>query len=68
VPFDDASGERLRRWMGVSTAVFYDAAVVAIVPMGFCHPGKGRSGDLPPRRECAPKWRERLLACMPASS
>ncbi len=65
VPFDDASGERLRRWMGVDADVFYDAAVVAIVPMGFCYPGKGRSGDLPPRRECAPQWRERLLSCMP---
>ena len=65
VPFDDASGERLRQWMGVSREVFYDAALVAILPMGFCYPGRGRAGDLPPRRECAPQWRARLLAALP---
>lgn len=61
VPFQDQSGERLRAWMGVTPEVFYDASKVAILPMGFCYPGKGRSGDLPPRPECAPAWRERLL-------
>ena len=61
VPFDDASGNRLREWMGVSQEVFYDPKQVAIVPMGFCFPGTGKSGDLPPRPECAPAWREPLL-------
>lgn len=62
VPFDDASGDRLRSWLGLTRAVFYDARKVAIVPMGFCFPGAGKSGDQPPRPECAPLWRERLLA------
>jgi uracil-DNA glycosylase len=61
VPFDDASGDRLREWMGVTREVFYDARQVAILPMGFCFPGTGRSGDLPPRPECAPAWRRQLL-------
>ena len=61
VPFDDASGERLRDWMGVTRDVFYDPELVAILPMGFCYPGTGKSGDLPPRAECAPAWREQLL-------
>lgn len=61
IPFDDASGERLREWLGVSASEFYDAKKIAIMPMGFCYPGKGKSGDLPPRPECAPKWRELLL-------
>ncbi len=60
-PFDDASGERLRQWMGVTRDVFYDRQLVAILLMGFCYPGTGRSGDLPPRPECAPAWRKRLL-------
>lgn len=60
VPFDDASGERLRGWLGIDKRVFYDAANVAIVPMGFCFPGTGKDGDLPPRRECAPTWHPRL--------
>jgi uracil-DNA glycosylase len=60
-PFDDASGERLREWMGVTRDVFYDPKRVAILPMGFCYPGTGKSGDLPPRPECAPAWREALL-------
>ena len=62
VPFDDPSGVRLRDWLGLTPAEFYDPALVAILPMGFCYPGTGRSGDLPPRPECAPAWRERLLA------
>ena len=66
VPFDDASGARLRRWMGLSSEQFHDPALVAILPMGFCYPGTGRSGDLPPRRECAPQWRSRLMQSMPA--
>jgi uracil-DNA glycosylase len=65
IPFDDASGERLRDWMGIDKATFYDATRVAILPMGFCYPGAGASGDLPPRPECAPAWRARLLARMP---
>jgi uracil-DNA glycosylase len=65
VPFDDASGERLREWMGIDKNVFYDPRRIAILPMGFCYPGTGKSGDLPPRRECAPQWREQLLAAMP---
>lgn len=62
VPFNDASGDRLREWMGVTREVFYDAGQIAILPMGLCFPGKGKSGDLPPRTECAATWREQLLA------
>lgn len=62
IPFADASGDRLREWMGISREVFYNAAQVAILPMGLCYPGTGKSGDLPPRPECAPAWRARLLA------
>ncbi len=54
IPFDDVSGERLREWMGIDKATFHDSRRVAIVPMGFCFPGSGGGGDLPPRRECAP--------------
>lgn len=61
-PFLDASGERLRHWLGLSSATFYDATQVAIVPMGFCYPGRASSGDAPPRPECAPAWREALLS------
>ncbi|MCX7513985.1 uracil-DNA glycosylase family protein [Frateuria sp. STR12] len=61
VPFDDLSGERLREWLGVDKAAFYDARRIAIVPMGFCFPGSARGADLPPRRECAPAWHPRLL-------
>ncbi|MBB5392501.1 MULTISPECIES: uracil-DNA glycosylase family protein [unclassified Herbaspirillum] len=65
VPFDDASGDRLRLWLGIDRATFYDPHAVAILPMGFCYPGTGKSGDLPPRPECAPKWRAALLAQLP---
>jgi uracil-DNA glycosylase len=65
IPFDDASGTRLRSWMGLTLAQFYDPHLVAIVPMGFCYPGTGSSGDLPPRPECAPTWRRELLAHLP---
>lgn len=61
-PFNDASGDRLRDWMGITPDVFYDANQIALLPMGFCYPGRGKSGDLPPRPECAPAWRARLLA------
>ncbi len=61
VPFDDASGNRLREWLGVTREEFYDPKRIAILPMGFCFPGSGRSGDLPPRPECAPAWHEQLL-------
>jgi uracil-DNA glycosylase len=65
-PFTDPSGDRLRAWLGVSSAEFYDQRRVAIVPMGFCFPGQDASGgDLPPRRECAPAWHGRLFAAMP---
>ena len=60
-PFDDASGERLRRWMGIDEKTFRDPQCVAIVPMAFCYPGKGRSGDLPPPAICAATWRRRVL-------
>ena len=66
VPFSDASGDRLRAWMGVTPQQFYDPASVAIVPMGLCYPGTGSAGDLPPRPECAAHWREQLLAQLPA--
>lgn len=62
IPWDDASGKRLREWMGIPPEVFYDERKLAIVPMGLCYPGKGRSGDLPPRPECAPLWHPPLLA------
>lgn len=62
IPFDDPSGDRLRQWLGVDHATFYDPARFAVVPMAFCYPGTGRSGDLPPPPICAELWRERLLA------
>jgi uracil-DNA glycosylase len=61
IPWDDASGQRLREWMGIDNATFYDEHTVAIVPMGFCYPGRGKSGDLPPRPECRAAWHHRLL-------
>lgn len=65
VPWNDPSGERLRSWLGISRDVFYDRTKVAIMAMGFCYPGKGKSGDLPPRPECAPLWHQPLLHLMP---
>lgn len=62
IPFNDASGNRLREWMGIDKSAFYDAKQIAIVPMGFCFPGTGKSGDLPPRKECADKWRQSVLS------
>ena len=63
--FNDASGDRLRAWMGVDRARFYDPLKIAIVPMGFCYPGSAARGDLPPRPECAAAWRAQLLAALP---
>jgi uracil-DNA glycosylase len=66
MPFTDASGDRLRDWLGVTGEEFYDTDKFAIVPMGFCFPGQDAKGaDLPPRRECAPAWRAELMALMP---
>jgi len=65
VPFNDLSGDRLREWMGVSKTVFYDAKKIAILPMGFCYPGRGKQGDLPPRKECAAEWRQQVLDAVP---
>lgn len=65
IPFDDPSGDRLREWLGVDKATFYDPRKLAILPMGFCYPGTGKSGDLPPRPECAPTWQNKLLAQLP---
>jgi len=61
VPFDDASGDRLREWMGIDRDTFYDVGQIAIPPMGFCYPGTGSNGALPPRAECAPLWRAAAL-------
>lgn len=68
VPWDDPSGRLLRTWMGIDSETFYDAEKVALMPMGFCYPGKGRSGDLPPRPECAPRWHTGFLNNMPSVS
>lgn len=65
IPWADASGKNLRNWLGVTEEAFYDAEKFGILPMGFCFPGTGKSGDLPPRPECAPKWHESLLKMMP---
>jgi uracil-DNA glycosylase len=67
LPFSDASGDRLRDWLGLSAARFYDAATIAIMPIGLCYPGRVKNGgDAPPRPECAPLWRARLLDAMPS--
>ena len=66
IPFSDPSGDRLREWMGISKDQFYDERNIAILPMGLCYPGRAKSGDAPPRPECAPLWRDRLLEAMPA--
>lgn len=65
IPWNDLSGDTLRAWMGLTRDAFYDANHIAIMPMGFCYPGKGRSGDLPPRPECAPLWHDTLRAHLP---
>lgn len=65
IPWNDQSGERLRDWLQVSLDTFYDPTKFAIVPMGFCYPGKGKSGDLPPRPECAPTWHQKVINQLP---
>lgn len=65
IPWNDASGDRLRMWLDMDKTAFYDDSRLAILPMGFCYPGKGKSGDLPPRPECAEHWRARLHAQLP---
>ncbi len=62
IPWDDASGKELRRWLGVDPKTFYDDKIFALMPMGFCYPGKGTSGDMPPRPECAPLWHHKILS------
>lgn len=64
VPWEDRSGDRLREWLEVEKSTFYDPLYFALVPMGFCYPGKSNSGDLPPRPECAPLWHKRLFEQM----
>ena len=65
IPWDDASGKRLRSWLGLAPEQFYDQQLVAIIPMGFCYPGSGASGDLPPRPECRRLWHQRLFQLLP---
>jgi uracil-DNA glycosylase len=65
IPWDDASGNNLRAWLGIDKQTFYDEKIFALIPMGFCFPGNGKSGDLPPRPECAPLWHDRVLDMMP---
>lgn len=65
IPWNDPSGKRLRQWMNISDELFYDETKIAIIPMGFCYPGKGKSGDLPPRKECAELWHQKLLNNLP---
>ncbi len=65
IPWNDPSGVELRRWLNVSEEQFYNPELFAIVPMGFCYPGKGKSGDLPPRPECAPQWHQKIWNEMP---
>ncbi len=64
IPWDDKSGENLRKWMNIDKTTFYDSSQIALIPMGFCYPGKGKTGDLPPRKECAPQWHDLLFAEM----
>lgn len=65
IPWNDASGDRLRDWLGLAREQFYDPRKIAIMPMGFCYPGKAASGDMPPRPECAPRWHGRLNGHLP---
>lgn len=64
IPWDDRSGQRLREWLGVNDKTFYDPKKIALAPMGFCYPGSGKGGDLPPRPECAQTWQEPLLKAL----
>ncbi|MUU79191.1 uracil-DNA glycosylase family protein [Winogradskyella endarachnes] len=65
IPWDDQSGKKLKQWLNVTDEQFYNTENFAIIPMGFCYPGKGKTGDLPPRPECAPQWHKPLLDKMP---
>jgi uracil-DNA glycosylase len=65
IPWNDPSGDELRKWLGVDRETFYDPKLFGIMPMGFCYPGRGKGGDLPPRKECAPQWHEPLISHMP---
>lgn len=65
IPWNDPSGDRLRQWLELDKTAFYDARKIAIMPMGLCYPGKGKSGDLPPRKECAPQWHSQVLEQLP---
>ncbi len=65
VPWDDKSGDNLRQWLGIDKPTFYNTDLIALIPMGFCYPGTGKAGDLPPRPECAPLWHNKLLVFMP---
>lgn len=65
IPWNDPSGDRLRQWLKLDKTAFYDASKIAIMPMGLCYPGKGKSGDLPPRKECAPQWHSKVLEQLP---
>ncbi len=65
IPWNDPSGQRLRCWLAMDDETFYDLNRVAIMPMGYCYPGKGKSGDLPPRKECRLHWHQKVLALMP---
>lgn len=65
IPWNDASGVRLREWLGIDSDLFYNPKYFAIVPMGFCYPGKGKTGDLPPRKECSELWHKQILEALP---
>ncbi|TXE10300.1 uracil-DNA glycosylase family protein [Algoriphagus aquimarinus] len=65
IPWNDPSGDELRRWLGVDRDVFYNPEIFGIMPMGFCYPGKGKGGDMPPRPECAPTWHQKMMNQMP---
>ena len=65
IPWNDKSGDNLRAWMGIDRETFYDTEKIALIPMGFCYPGTGKSGDLPPRKECAPLWHSKLIELIP---
>lgn len=65
IPWNDKSGDNLRNWIGIDKPTFYNKSTIALMPMGFCYPGAGKTGDLPPRPECAPLWHQKLLASMP---
>lgn len=65
IPWNDKSGDNLRKWLGIDEKIFYDNKKIALIPMGFCFPGSGKTGDLPPRPECAPLWHQKLFSSMP---